>query len=77
MSGGMGALLTAGEPVRIGSDTGAIVIDVEAPRLVATSRGTGPRPSESGVNGSRAILLLSHPLKRLLDHWRSVGATAP
>jgi hypothetical protein len=39
MSGGMGVVLGAGEAVRVESDEGAVVILVEAPRLIATSRG--------------------------------------
>jgi hypothetical protein len=39
LSGGMGVVLSAGEPVRLESDEGAIVIAVEAPRLIATLRG--------------------------------------
>jgi hypothetical protein len=39
MSGGTGVVLGAGEAVRVESDEGAIVIVVEAPRLIATSRG--------------------------------------
>jgi hypothetical protein len=38
LSGGMGVVLSAGEPVRLESDEGAIVIAVEAPRLIATLR---------------------------------------
>jgi hypothetical protein len=37
--GGMGVVLNAGEPMRIESDDGAIVIAVEAPQLLATARG--------------------------------------
>jgi hypothetical protein len=39
MSGGMGVVLGAEEAVRVASDEGAIVIVVETPRLIATSRG--------------------------------------
>jgi hypothetical protein len=39
MSGGMGLVLGAGEALRVESDEGAILIVVEAPRLIATSRG--------------------------------------
>jgi hypothetical protein len=39
LSGGMGVVLNAGEPMRIESDEGAIVIAVEAPQLLATARG--------------------------------------
>jgi hypothetical protein len=39
MSGGMGIVLDAGHAVRVRSDDGAVVILVEAPRLIATSRG--------------------------------------
>jgi hypothetical protein len=38
-SGGMGAVLRAGEALRVKSDEGAIVVMVEAPRLGATSQG--------------------------------------
>jgi hypothetical protein len=39
ISGGMGVVFDAGEAVRVKSDEGAIVIVVEAPRLIATSQG--------------------------------------
>ena len=39
MYGGMGVVLDAGHAVRVWSDDGAVVILVEAPRLIATRRG--------------------------------------
>jgi hypothetical protein len=39
MSGGMGMVLSAGEPVKLESDEGAIIVAVEAPQLLATARG--------------------------------------
>jgi hypothetical protein len=39
MFAGMGVVLNAGEPMRIESDEGAIVVAVEAPQLLATARG--------------------------------------
>jgi hypothetical protein len=39
MDGGMGLVLGAGEALRVESDEGAILIVVDAPRLIATSRG--------------------------------------
>jgi hypothetical protein len=39
MSGGMGLVLGAGEAFRVESNEGAILIVVEAPRLIPTSRG--------------------------------------
>jgi hypothetical protein len=39
MSGGTGVVLEAGQTARVESDEGAIVIKVEAPQLVSTSRG--------------------------------------
>ena len=39
LSGGTGVVLNAGEPMRIESDDGAIVVAVEAPQLLATARG--------------------------------------
>jgi hypothetical protein len=39
MSAGMGVVLEAGRAVRVWSDDGAVLILVEAPRLVATQRG--------------------------------------
>ena len=39
MSGGMGVVLDAGNAVRVWSDDGAVLILVEAPRLIATRRG--------------------------------------
>jgi len=39
MSGGMGVVLEAGHGMRAWSEEGAVLILVEAPRLIATSRG--------------------------------------
>jgi hypothetical protein len=55
MYGGMGVALSAGEPVRLESDEGAIVVAVEAPQLLATARGlsTPDRVSHQNWPGER------------------------
>jgi hypothetical protein len=39
MSGGMGAVLSAGEPFLLETDEGAVVLAVESPRLSSTAQG--------------------------------------
>jgi hypothetical protein len=63
----MGVVLGAGEPVRVESDKGAVVIVVEAPRLVATSRAIGKLVQYNDqtsmvFGGTREVLQHSQPI---------------
>ncbi len=48
LSAWMGVVLSAGEPVQLESEEGAIVVAVESPRLTATARGRSTPDRVSG-----------------------------
>jgi hypothetical protein len=78
MSGGMGVVLNAGEPMRIESDEGAIVIAVEAPQLLATARGlsTPDRLWQQRWPGEqpprRTLRTIIHTIGFRIRYWRVI-----
>jgi hypothetical protein len=76
MSGGMGVVLDAGHAVRVWSDDGAVVILVEAPRLIATRRGisTPDRIMWQGWPGERppgkTLMRVVQSIRLRMRWWR-------
>jgi hypothetical protein len=75
MSGGIGAVLNAGEPFLLETDESAIVLAVESPRLSSTVQGRSSPQRIAGQRwpGERRILLLTIAIRSVGNLIRWVG----